>query len=241
MSPASPRRDPHHQRAGYVKRGTAGTWKFGTQNIDGKRRFFSPRGQLAWTTNQAVQNKRGKEKKRSPWLLAWGGLRHGAPRCTALHPVWGPAGADLGAHPDTELLRSAPAQGDSAAFPKIIIIPQRQPHHLPVKTGAIRARSSSLVKSHLNEGSALLGGREGGEPRSAAARGIIVGQDYRAITTLYAAAIQLLKYKCLSRAPNRNPPVLPAKPGDRRGSKANWNYQFAGKAGRADAAAGWGG
>ena len=190
---ASLSRDPRYQRPGCVKRGTACTWKFGTQNIYGKRQFFSPRGQLAWTTTQALKNKRGKEKERSPRLLEWG-LRHG-PSYITFHPIrgwpWAP--------PDTKLLRSAPGQGDGAAFPKIIIIPQRRPHHLPVKTRAIRACSSSLVKSHLNEGRALLGGR--GEPSSAATCRIIVGQDYGAITVLYAAAIQLLKYKCWIATP----------------------------------------
>lgn len=128
-------------------------------------------------------------------------------------------------------------QGDRAFFPEIIIIPQRWPCHLPIKPRAIRACSSSPIKSHLNEGNALSGV---GAPQPHA--GLLYDKTPEPFMISCTAAIQLLQYKCLSRTLNCNPcsyrQIMILQP-DCCGLKANGNYQFAGKPGRANIAVGW--
>lgn len=226
-----------------MKRGTACTWKFISQNISGKRQFFSPQGQPSWTTAQAVKKKRRKREKEKPQAPGTGTTA----RTTELrHPS-----SHLGTHLGLTLGSSqhqAPPLCSGAAFPKMFIIPQWQPHHLPAKPRAIRACSSSLVKSRINEGSLRsgVGGSHAPQPRA--------GLLYDKITEpLRFCTPPLSNYlstsaspACRASQPARSPAqflplLLPAHPvlqADCCLLTANGNYQCAGKAGRANIAAG---
>lgn len=200
---------------GEGKTGTACPWKCSTQNIHGKRQHFSPPGELAWKGKEG-----GKRKREAP--DAGVGIRaHGALSCSTLHPGWEYSGAD----PGLILTLSSSSQ------PRNNIPPNYCRGHtacLQNPERPERAPPASLNRVEMRAGPGS--GVGAPQPRS----GIIVGQDYGAITVPYP----WLMHKCSEWQLL----VLPASTIPRADCclwKASGNSQLAGKAGRASVAARW--